>query len=79
MRLPTTSVSTDCSATTWECTRRTGRVVPIYNWQYVDELFDFLQSIGMKPFVELGFMPSALASGKQTIFWYKANVTPPKD
>ena len=51
----------------------------IYNWQYVDELFDFLLSIGMKPFVELGFMPGALASGPQTIFWYKANVTPPKD
>lgn len=52
---------------------------PIYNWQYVDELFDFLHSIGMKPFVELGFMPNALASGQHTIFWYKANVTPPKD
>ena len=52
---------------------------PIYNWQYVDELFDFLQGIGMKPFVELGFMTRALASGKSTIFWYKANVTPPKD
>jgi xylan 1,4-beta-xylosidase len=52
---------------------------PIYNWQYVDELFDFLQSIGMKPFVELSFMPGALASGQHTIFWYKANVTPPKD
>ena len=52
---------------------------PVYNWQYVDELFDFLESIGMKPFVELSFMPSALASGPQTIFWYKANVTPPKD
>jgi xylan 1,4-beta-xylosidase len=51
----------------------------IYNWQYVDELFDFLQSIGMKPFVELSFMPGALASGPATIFWYKANVTPPKD
>jgi xylan 1,4-beta-xylosidase len=52
---------------------------PIYNWQYVDELFDFLESIGMKPFVELGFMPSALASGSQTIFWWHGNVTPPKD
>ncbi|MGA2693568.1 MAG: glycoside hydrolase [Opitutaceae bacterium] len=51
----------------------------VYNWQYIDELFDFLQGIGMKPFVELGFMPSALASGPQTIFWYKANVTPPRD
>ena len=52
---------------------------PVYNWQYVDELFDFLQTIGMKPFVELGFMPSALASGPQTIFWWRGNVTPPKD
>ena len=52
---------------------------PEYNWQYVDQLYDFLESIGMKPFVELGFMPSDLASGTQTIFWWKGNVTPPKD
>ena len=52
---------------------------PEYNWQYVDQLYDFLHSIGMKPFVELGFMPSDLASGTQTIFWWKGNVTPPKD
>jgi xylan 1,4-beta-xylosidase len=52
---------------------------PVYNYMYVDVLFDFLQSIGMKPFVELGFMPNALASGPQTIFWWKGNVTPPKD
>ena len=51
----------------------------VYNWQYIDELFDFLQSIGMKPFVEVGFMPASLASGPSTIFWYRANVTPPKD
>src|SRR5512135_795292 len=38
----------------------------VYNWQYVDEVFDFLESIGMKPFVELGFMPTTLASGAQT-------------
>lgn len=52
---------------------------PVYSWQYIDELFDFLQSIGMKPFVELGFMPSGLASGSQTIFWWRGNVTPPRD
>ena len=52
---------------------------PEYNWQYIDELYDFLESIGMKPFVELGFMPSALASGSQTIFWWRGNVTLPKD
>ena len=51
----------------------------IYNWQYIDELFDYLLSIDVKPFVELGFMPDALASGKQTIFWWKGNITPPKD
>jgi xylan 1,4-beta-xylosidase len=52
---------------------------PEYNYMYIDVLFDFLQSIGMKPFVELGFMPSALASGDKTIFWWRGNVTPPKD
>jgi len=52
---------------------------PQYNYMYVDVLFDFLHSIGIKPFVELGFMPNALASGKQTIFWWRGNVTPPKD
>ena len=52
---------------------------PEYNYQYVDVLFDYILSIDMKPFVELGFMPSALASGKETIFWWKGNVTPPKD
>jgi xylan 1,4-beta-xylosidase len=52
---------------------------PQYNYMYVDVLFDFLHSIGMKPFVELGFMPAALASGNKTIFWWRGNVTPPKD
>jgi xylan 1,4-beta-xylosidase len=51
----------------------------IYNWQYIDALFDALLGMGVRPFVELGFMPSALASGSQTIFWWKGNVTPPKD
>ncbi len=52
---------------------------PEYNYQYIDVLYDFIVSIKMKPFVELGFMPSALASGKETIFWWRGNVTPPKD
>ncbi|PKB16434.1 glycoside hydrolase [Flavobacterium sp. 5] len=52
---------------------------PEYNYQYIDALYDFLLSINVKPFVELGFMPNALASGSQTIFWWKGNVTPPKD
>lgn len=52
---------------------------PVYNWQYIDDVYDFLLSTGMKPFVEIGFMPKALATGKNTIFWWAANVTPPND
>lgn len=48
-----------------------------YNFQYIDVLFDYILSIGMKPFIELGFMPEALASGDETIFWWRGNVTPP--
>lgn len=51
---------------------------PRYNWQYVDQLFDALLKIGIRPFVEISFMPTPLASGGKTIFWWKANVTPPK-
>jgi len=50
-----------------------------YSFFNTDQIFDFLLSIGMKPFVELSFMPSALASGDQTVFHYRANVTTPKD
>jgi len=42
-----------------------------------DRIIDFLISIGMKPFVELSFMPRALASGRSTVFKYRGNVTPP--
>lgn len=45
----------------------------------IDKIFDFLVSIGMQPFVELGFMPEAMASGRATVFHYKGNTTPPAD
>ena len=51
---------------------------PIHNWQYVDALFDRLLDLGIRPFVEFGFMPGALASGGKRMFWWNANVTPPK-
>lgn len=54
--------------------------VPKYNWQYIDDLFDRMLVIGVKPFVELGFMPKALASDvTATQFWWKGIVSPPKD
>jgi xylan 1,4-beta-xylosidase len=51
---------------------------PRHNFQYIDQLYDSLLAMNIRPFVEISFMPDALASGKQTIFWWKANVTPPK-
>ncbi|SFO04751.1 GH39 family glycosyl hydrolase [Proteiniclasticum ruminis] len=50
----------------------------VYNFANIDNIFDFLLRIGMKPFIELGFMPSAIARGDKTIFHYNANITPPK-
>jgi xylan 1,4-beta-xylosidase len=51
----------------------------LYGFFNIDRIFDFLLSIGMRPFVELSFMPETLASGNTTVFSYRANVTPPKD
>jgi len=57
------------------CLEENGKIV--YNFQYIDKLFDFLVKINVRPFVEFGFMPQQLSSGNQTIFWWKGNVTPP--
>jgi xylan 1,4-beta-xylosidase len=52
----------------------------VYNWQYIDDLFDRMLDIGVKPFVELGFMPKDLSSDDSLQqFWWKAHVSPPKD
>jgi xylan 1,4-beta-xylosidase len=51
----------------------------LYSFFNADQIVDFLLSIGMRPFVELSFMPRALASGSKTVFQYRGNVTPPKD
>jgi xylan 1,4-beta-xylosidase len=45
---------------------------------YVDQVVDAYLELGLQPFVELGFMPEALASGDQTVFWWRANITPPR-
>ncbi|MDR0268066.1 helix-turn-helix domain-containing protein [Paenibacillus sp.] len=52
---------------------------PIYNWAYVDKLYDFLLQAGIRPFVALSFMPSALARSNETIFWWRGHIAPPKD
>lgn len=50
-----------------------------FHWHHVDKIYDFLLGIGLRPLVELNPMPAALASGTQTMFYYKMNVTPPRD
>jgi len=53
---------------------------PIYNFSYVDQIYDGLLRNGVKPFVELSFMPYKLAARPDLqAFWYKPNVAPPKD
>lgn len=49
-----------------------------YNFTYLDLVMDSYKSLGLKPFLELGFMPKKLGSDKQYIFYWKGNVTPPK-
>ena len=53
---------------------------PIYNFSYIDQIYDGLRENGVRPMVELSFMPSALASSqKPHAFWYKPLPNPPKD
>ncbi|MGB7264784.1 MAG: glycosyl hydrolase family 39, partial [Terracidiphilus sp.] len=53
---------------------------PVYNWSYVDQIYDGLLANGVKPFVEISFMPKALAAELDYHpFWYKEIVSPPKD
>jgi xylan 1,4-beta-xylosidase len=52
---------------------------PVYNWSYVDQIYDGLLANGIRPFVELSFMPAALASSqKPHLFWYKPLPNPPR-
>ncbi len=52
-----------------------------YNFNYIDQIYDGLLDMGVKPFVEMSFMPKKMASDPAALhaFWYKPNVSPPKD
>ena len=54
---------------------------PIYNFSYVDQIYDGLLAKHVRPFIELSFMPKKLAADKNALhaFWYKQNVSPPKN
>jgi xylan 1,4-beta-xylosidase len=53
---------------------------PVYNFSYVDQIYDGLLENGVRPFVELSFMPKKLAAAQVLhSFWYQPVVSPPKD
>jgi xylan 1,4-beta-xylosidase len=54
---------------------------PVYNFSYIDQIYDGLLQNKVRPFVELSFMPKKLTSDPNALhaFWYKQNVAPPKD
>ena len=53
---------------------------PVYNFSYVDQIYDGLRDNNVRPFVELSFMPRQLAASQQShAFWYKPLPGPPKD
>jgi xylan 1,4-beta-xylosidase len=51
-----------------------------YNFSYVDQIYDGLLANGIRPFVEISFMPKLLAANPATHpFWYKPYPSPPND
>jgi xylan 1,4-beta-xylosidase len=54
---------------------------PVYNFSYVDQIYDGILENKVRPFVEMSFMPKKLTSDPNALhaFWYKQNVAPPKD
>src|SRR6266852_8220154 len=53
----------------------------VYNYSYVDQIYDGLLQNHVRPFIELSFTPQKLSSDPNALhaFWYKQNVAPPKD
>jgi xylan 1,4-beta-xylosidase len=53
---------------------------PVYNFAYVDQIYDGLLKNGVRPCVEISFMPRELAFNPYDlhVFWYHPNVSPPR-
>src|ERR1700692_3022741 len=54
-----------------------GQGNPVYNFSYVDQIYDGLLANGVKPFIELSFMPKKLAAKEMLhAFWYNKKISP---
>ncbi len=53
----------------------------VYNFSYIDQIYDGLLANHVRPFIELSFMPQKMAADPSLTqsFWYKPHVSPPKD
>ena len=49
----------------------------VYDWAKIDQLYDGLQARHIKPFVELGFTPKALATSQNSIFYWQGYTSHP--
>ncbi|WP_332851670.1 GH39 family glycosyl hydrolase [Duganella sp. S19_KUP01_CR8] len=52
-----------------------GKVV--YDWTKLDQLYDKMLARHIKPFVELGFTPKAMATSNSQIFYWQGNTSHP--
>ena len=59
-------------------TVKTANGKAVYDWTKIDELYDDLLARHIKPFVELGFTPEALATSQASIFYWRGNTSRPK-
>lgn len=51
-----------------------GKVV--YNWQYIDDVYDRMLALGVRPFVELSFFPKGIAADNSKMqMWYRNRVS----
>jgi len=55
--------------------RQNGKIV--YDWTKIDQLYDDLLARHIRPFVELGFTPQALATSNNSIFYWHGNTSHP--
>ena len=51
---------------------------PQTNFIFIDQIYDHMLEIGVRPYVELSFMPGPMASSSDTVFWYRGNTSPPR-
>jgi xylan 1,4-beta-xylosidase len=53
----------------------------VYNFSYIDQIYDGLLANKIRPLVEISFMPKKLSSDPAALhpFWYKPNVAPPNN